>query len=99
MRMIAGVLLALLLPVTAMAQTYVDGYYRKDGTYVQPHYRSSPNNSTLDNWSTKGNTNPYTGQQGTRSPYGSNNSGGYSGYGSTQQRLNCGNGGASAWCR
>ena len=37
---------------------YVSGYYRKNGTYVQPHYRSAPNSSVRDNWSYKGNTNP-----------------------------------------
>lgn len=51
------------------ADTYVNGYYRKDGTYVQPHYRSSPNGSAYDNYSTKGNTNPYTGKRGAESPY------------------------------
>ena len=32
--------------VGALAQTHVHGYYRTDGTYVQPHWRSSPNNTT-----------------------------------------------------
>ena len=50
----------------AFADTYVSGYYRSDGTYVKPHYRSSPNSTTRDNWSTYGNTNPYTGKKGTR---------------------------------
>ena len=64
----------------AFAQdVYVRGYYRSDGTYVQPHYRSSPNNTTLDNWSTKGNVNPYTGKLGTRDPY-SGSSNPYGGY-------------------
>jgi len=48
--------------------TYVNGYYKSNGTYVQPHYRSTPNSTTLDNYSTKGNTNPYTGKKGTKSP-------------------------------
>jgi hypothetical protein len=52
--------------VGALAQTHVNGYYRTDGTYVQPHWRSSPNNTIYDNWSTRGNVNPYTGQVGTR---------------------------------
>lgn len=51
------------------ADTYVKGYYKKNGTYVAPHYRSSPNGNTHDNWSTKGNTNPYTGKEGTKDPY------------------------------
>lgn len=55
---------------TAEAKTRVRGYYKpRSGIYVQPHYRSSPNRSRLDNWSTKGNFNPYTGKSGTKSPY------------------------------
>lgn len=53
----------------AHADTYVNGYYRKNGTYVQPHYRSDSNNTKLDNWSTRGNVNPYTGSAGTKDPY------------------------------
>lgn len=47
---------------------HVRGYYRKNGTYVRPHMRSAPNGSKADNWSTKGNVNPYTGKVGTKSP-------------------------------
>ncbi len=49
---------------TSFAQTWVNGYTRKDGTYVQGHYRSSKNNTNHDNYSTIGNLNPYTGSQG-----------------------------------
>lgn len=62
--LIAGAMIA---PSTATAQVRVNGYFKSDGTYVAPHYRSSPNNTTLDNYSTKGNVNPYTGAFGTRS--------------------------------
>lgn len=41
-----------------------NGYYRSNGTYVQPYYRTSPNSSRFDNYSTKGNYNPYTGKSG-----------------------------------
>jgi hypothetical protein len=61
-------LTALSLAAPALAQTYVRGHTRSDGTYVQGHYRSSPNSTTSDNYSTRGNINPYTGQPGTRSP-------------------------------
>lgn len=44
----------------------VRGYFRKDGTYVQPHYRSAPDGNFWNNWSTKGNINPYTGKEGTK---------------------------------
>lgn len=52
---------------------YVSGHTRKDGTYVAPHYRSAPNSTKADNWSTKGNVNPYTGKAGTK-PAGTDNS-------------------------
>ena len=48
------------------AQVYVNGYTRSNGTYVPGHYRSSPNSNQRDNYSTYGNTNPYTGQRGTK---------------------------------
>jgi len=41
------------------SDVYVQGYYRKDGTYVRPHMRSAPNGTKRDNFSYKGNTNPY----------------------------------------
>jgi hypothetical protein len=55
-----------LLPSVATADSYVSGYVRRDGTYVQPHMRSEPNNIKFDNYSSQGNFNPYTGQQGYR---------------------------------
>jgi hypothetical protein len=39
----------------------VQGYYRKDGTYVQPHQRTNPNGKLSDNYSFPGNYNPNTG--------------------------------------
>lgn len=50
------------------AQVHVNGYTKRDGTYVAPHYRSSPNSTTADNYSTTGNVNPYTGALGTKDP-------------------------------
>lgn len=46
----------------------VRGYFRRDGTYVAPHWRSAPDSSYNNNWSTYPNVNPYTGQQGTNPP-------------------------------
>lgn len=51
----------------ALSVVSVKGYYKKNGTYVAPHYRSSPNQTTSDNWSIKGNVNPYTGEEGSKS--------------------------------
>ena len=64
-------LLAAAVPVFA-GDTYVRGYTRKDGTYVQPHFRSAPDGNRFNNWSTQGNVNPYTGKEGTRDPYATN---------------------------
>jgi len=43
---------------------YVSGYTTSNGTYVAPYYRTTPNSTVNDNYSTVGNTNPYTGQAG-----------------------------------
>ena len=51
----------------SFADQHVNGYYRNNGTYVQPYTRSSPDNTVTNNYSYQGNTNPYTGQRGTNS--------------------------------
>jgi hypothetical protein len=43
----------------------VRGYIRRDGTFVRPHLRSAPDGRFWNNWKTRGNINPYTGQEGT----------------------------------
>lgn len=53
---------------SSSGSTHVKGYTRKDGKYVAPHYRSKPDKSKSNNWSSKGNTNPYTGKKGTKDP-------------------------------
>ena len=47
----------------------VNGGFTKRGTYRQFHVRTSPNKTKGDNWSTKGNVNPYTGKKGTKKAY------------------------------
>ncbi len=59
----------LLLTAIAKADHYVNGYTRSNGTYVQPHMQSNSNNNAYDNYSTRGNTNPYTGTRGTNDAY------------------------------
>lgn len=67
MKKIILFILLILAPVEAFSKdTYVRGYTRKDGTYVAPHYRTSPNSTTSDNYSTEGNINPYTGKVGDK---------------------------------
>lgn len=46
--------------------TRVRGYIKKNGTYVAPHQQTAPNETKADNWSKKGNENPYTGKKGTK---------------------------------
>ncbi len=45
---------------------HVGGYTKKDGTVVKGHDRSTKDDTTANNWSTKGNTNPETGKAGTK---------------------------------
>jgi hypothetical protein len=45
---------------------YQSGYTKSNGTVVQPYYKTTPNSTNTDNFSTTPNTNPYTGQTGTR---------------------------------
>jgi hypothetical protein len=61
--------LAFAVPANAQSYHYVRGHVTKSGTYVAPHYQTNPDNSRMNNWSTKGNTNPFTGKAGTVSPY------------------------------
>lgn len=50
------------------ADVWVKPYSRKDGTYVQGHYRSSPDSDPTNNWSFPGNVNPYTGKIASGNP-------------------------------
>jgi hypothetical protein len=65
--LLTAVLVSFAVPATAN-DTYVRGYTRNDGTYVQPHHRSGPDKSYNNNWSVQGNTNPYTGERGSSRP-------------------------------
>lgn len=62
--LLAILLTVFIVPTVDARDVRVNGYYKTDGTYTQPHYRTSPNNTQSDNWSTFGNSNPYTGQPG-----------------------------------
>ena len=65
--MFAVVWLAVLTPSSADAlsyrrspsDVYVRGYYRSNGTYVQPHYRSRPDGIVTNNYSYRGYTSNY----------------------------------------
>jgi hypothetical protein len=61
-------LIAPLLGQTNPHHVRVSGYTRSDGTYVQPYFRTAPNSTNTDNFSTKGNVNPYNGKPGWVDP-------------------------------
>lgn len=44
----------------------VSGYTTKKGTVVKPFYRTVPDKIKSNNFSTKGNLNPFTGKKGTK---------------------------------
>jgi hypothetical protein len=44
----------------------VSGYAKRNGQYVHAHLRTSPDQTKRNNWSTKGNVNPYTGKFGSK---------------------------------
>jgi hypothetical protein len=50
----------------SQSTVYVKGYTKSNGSYIQGHYKTSPNSSKVDNYSTQGNYNPYTGSYGTK---------------------------------
>ena len=56
-----GVAMLLMASSSAWADVYVRGYYRGNGTFVQPHFRSDPDGNPYNNWSYPGNLNPHTG--------------------------------------
>ena len=44
----------------------VQAYFQTNGKYVQAYRATDPNGTTRDNYSTIGNTNPYTGIAGSK---------------------------------
>ncbi|MGP8216230.1 MAG: hypothetical protein ACLQQ4_11735 [Bacteroidia bacterium] len=59
-------LILLLIPCYLFGQsgTKVHSYNKKNGTHVDSYNRTKPNKTKTDNYSSKGNTNPYTGKKG-----------------------------------
>lgn len=61
---LAGVLIILIsfIMINLAEAGWVRGYYRRDGTYVRPHYRTNPDGNPYNNYSFPGNYNPNTGR-------------------------------------
>lgn len=60
------VFLALFTLAAQAEQQYVQGHFRRDGSWEMPHHQSAPDNNRDNNWDVQGNLNPYTGEWGTK---------------------------------
>lgn len=63
------VILSLVFFATSVEAKMVGGYVKKNGTYVASSYRTKADGSLYNNYSTKGNVNPYSGKKGYKSTY------------------------------
>lgn len=60
-------ILILILTLVTFAQAkYQSPYFKKSGKFVQGHFKTESNKTRIDNFSTKGNVNPYTGKKGQK---------------------------------
>lgn len=67
MKRLFVVMLALISGFASAASSHsIRGHITKKGTYVAPSHATNPNKSTRDNYSHKGNVNPYTGKTGKK---------------------------------
>ena len=69
--LLAGLITSLGSTARVMAQVSVGGYYRRNGTYVQPHQRTAPDSIRSNNYSYPGNNNPNRSSGYGGSSYGS----------------------------
>lgn len=67
--LLAALIMAPSAGAIAQDRVFQPGYTRRDGTYVQPHWRTAPDGNPHNNWSTRGNVNPYTGERGSVDPF------------------------------
>lgn len=66
---LAGVLITLMGYSQSNSNVrYQSGYYKSNGTYVQPHYKTVNNSTNHDNFKTQPNTNTYTNSKGSVAP-------------------------------
>lgn len=62
MKIVAVILLC--IPAVAQRTVRVRPSVSKQGVYRPAHVRTSPDHTQRNNWSAKGNVNPYTGKTG-----------------------------------
>lgn len=68
MRSLAVVLTLLLAFPLYAKDVRVRGTVNKKGKYVKPHSRTKADRRKDNNWSAKGNVNPWTGKRGSKQP-------------------------------
>jgi hypothetical protein len=68
LKTIVATVVLVMVTGAASAQTYQRPHIDKNGRYSDGGYRTTPNGTQLDNYSTKGNVNPYSGKKGNRNP-------------------------------
>ena len=66
-KLVCAFAVMVLLTSSVLAAQRVNGYTTRNGTYVAPHYRSNSDGLKYNNYSTRGNYNPYTGSKGYKS--------------------------------
>jgi hypothetical protein len=50
------------------SDVHVHSYTKRNGEHVQSHMRTAPDSTKVNNFSARGNVNPYTGKVGTKDP-------------------------------
>jgi hypothetical protein len=53
MKSILATALLAVMASSAMADVRVNGYYRSNGTYVEPHVRTAPDHNPCNNYSSR----------------------------------------------
>ena len=56
------------LAYAELSDLYIYEYTRQNGDRVQGHHRTYPDNNPYNNYSSQGNVNPYTHEQGSENP-------------------------------
>jgi hypothetical protein len=65
-----AILISVIFSTPAIADTVrVKGHFNKNGVYIAPHARTAPDSRINNNWQSKPNINPYTGEAGKVDPY------------------------------
>jgi hypothetical protein len=60
--LLVAVLIGLIASAAHAKSVRVRGYLKTNGTYVMPHYRTSPDRNPVNNYGMPGNFNPNTGR-------------------------------------